>query len=226
MTDLRDGLAGLADQIPVPDPPLLDELIRLTKDRHRQRRVTSVVIVIVGIGLVIGLIVSLLPAQSPPSSQPSLAMALTAGRTELDTHGGPPVGAFGLIGSEGVWVLDGDGLFTSSNEGESWTRTLPPSAGDPLADFMAIDYVDLQHGWVVASRENSVQVDRTVDGGGTWLVTSLPTSLFPGGWNGASITSPMPSTAGSPCSPMSLLGRLLLCRCSSHPPTAGRRGAW
>ena len=188
MPDLRNDLVALADQVSVPDPPLLDELIALTKRRHRRRRVTSLIVAIIGIGLAVGLVVSLLPEQRPPSSQASLAMALTAGRTELDTHAGPPVGAFGLIGSDGIWVLNGDGLFTSNNNGGSWTRTFPPSAGDPLADFMAIDYVDLQHGWVVASRENSVQVDRTVDGGATWQVTSLPTSLFPSGWNGASVT--------------------------------------
>jgi photosystem II stability/assembly factor-like uncharacterized protein len=40
---------------------------------------------------------------------------------------------------------------------------------------------------VAASTEQAVQVDRTVNGGLTWQVSPLPTSLFPTGWNGARV---------------------------------------
>lgn len=184
MPDLPSSLARLADQIPVPDPPSPEELLRHVHRRQR-RRITSLGIVVAVVALAAGLLLSFLPAQTPKRSLSPLAMALTAGRTELKNHGGPAVGALGIMGSDGVWVLDGDGLFTSTDDGGSWTLTSPPSAGDPLADFMSIDYLDLQHGWVVASTENGLQVDRTVDGGATWQVTPLPSSLFPRGWNGA-----------------------------------------
>jgi len=184
MPDLTSSLARLGDEIAVPEPPSPEEL-RRHSHRRRRRRITSLGIVVAVVALAMGLLLSLLPAPTPKRGLSSLAMALTAGRTELKSHGGPPVGAFGIMGSDGVWVLDGDGLFTSTNDGGSWTLTSPPSAGDPLADFMSIDYLDRQHGWVVASTENGLQVDRTVDGGATWEVTPLPSSLFPSGWNGA-----------------------------------------
>ncbi|MGO8871826.1 MAG: WD40/YVTN/BNR-like repeat-containing protein [Acidimicrobiales bacterium] len=105
----------------------------------------------------------------------------------LATSAGPPVGSMGVVALGELWVLDGDGLFLSGDSGGTWRQINAPSAGDPLADYMAIDFVDLQQGWVVASRENSIQVDWTVDGGATWTVAPLPMSLFPNGWGGADV---------------------------------------
>ncbi len=126
-------------------------------------------------------------ARAAPSAAAE-AVALAAGRHALAVSGGLPVGSMGVVGPGQLWVLDGDGLFLSGNGGGRWERVAPPSAGDPLADYMAIDFLGLRHGWVVASRENSLQVDRTADGGSTWQSVSLPASLFPSGWNSAEVS--------------------------------------
>jgi hypothetical protein len=51
-----------------------------------------------------------------------------------------------------------------------------------------IDFLGLRYGWVVVSRENSLQVDRTADEGSAWQSVSLPASLFPSGWNSAEVS--------------------------------------
>lgn len=188
MADLRSSLKTLADHLPVPELPSQEEIVGRSR-RRRQRQRLSLTAGVVAVALVAGLLVSLLPATAPhrkvASSPPDIALA--AGRQAFATHAGPPIGAMGTIGANGLWVLDGDGLFISNDNGLTWMKTTPPSAGDPLADLLSVDFTDLQRGWVVASREQSVQVDRTVDSGSTWQVASLPTSLFPNGWNGADV---------------------------------------
>ena len=140
------------------------------------------------IALVVVLFLSLLPAPRRSVILSAREIALVAGRKAFARLGGPPIGAMGTIRRHSLWVLDGDGLFISNDNRLSWTKTTPPSAGDPLADLLSIDFLDPGHGWVVASREQGVQVDRTVDGGSTWQAASLPTSLFPRGWNRADVS--------------------------------------
>jgi photosystem II stability/assembly factor-like uncharacterized protein len=92
-----------------------------------------------------------------------------------------------LIGRSGLWVVNGDGLFISPNAGTSWTRTDPPSGGDPLADFIDVDFMTSTQGWVVAASENLL-VDRTSDGGRTWESVPLPSAALGGGYRSAYVS--------------------------------------
>jgi photosystem II stability/assembly factor-like uncharacterized protein len=116
------------------------------------------------------------PTQSSPSSKSS-----------LEADSGPPIGSVGLIGSKGVWLVTGDGLFLSKNNGASWTYSKPPSGGDPLADYLDVDFISASQGWVVAASQAGVVIDRTADGGLTWNSTALPAALFGGGYRSAHV---------------------------------------
>jgi photosystem II stability/assembly factor-like uncharacterized protein len=92
-----------------------------------------------------------------------------------------------LIGRSGLWVVNGDGLFISPNAGTSWTRTDPPSGGDPLADYIDVDFMTSTQGWVVAASENML-VDRTSDGGRTWESAPLPSAALGHGYRSAYVS--------------------------------------
>ena len=196
MTDTNRALVDLAKAIAVGKAPPTAELARRIR-RRRHVHVTFTAVGLAAMVLVVGLLVPMIVSsgtghagKSGPSQVhlAAEAVALAAGRQALTVSGGPPVGSMGVVGPGQLWVLDGDGLFLSSNGGGRWRRIPAPSGGDPLADYMAIYFLSLRHGWVVAARENSLQIDRTADGGSTWQSVSLPTSLFPSGWNSAEVT--------------------------------------
>jgi hypothetical protein len=196
MTDSDRALVDLAEAIAVGGAPPRVELARRVR-RRRHAHFTFTAAGLVSVALFVGLLVPMLVSSGTRhtgKSGPSQvhlsadAVALAAGRQALAASGGPPVGSMGVVGPGQLWVLDGDGLFLSSNGGGRWTRVVPPSGGDPLADYMAIDFLSLRRGWLVAGRENSLQVDRTADGGSTWQSVSLPGSLFPSGWNSAEVS--------------------------------------
>ncbi len=193
MTDIRRAIRDLAEQVPVPDGPPPSELVRRFHKRRR-RRMSLGAAGIITVALAVALLVLLLPSGTGHSRRAaikpaplSLTMALAAGRRVLVASAGPPVGSMGVLGPRQLWVLDGDGLFLTSDGGSTWERMVAPSAGDPLADYYAIDFLSLRAGWVVASLQNSLQVDRTMDAGSTWEVAALPTALFPRGWQGADV---------------------------------------
>jgi hypothetical protein len=114
--------------------------------------------------------------------------ASSSAKAAVSADAGLPIGSLGLIGSGGLWVLNGDGLFISSNDGASWTRTDPPSAGDPLADLIDVDFISSTQGWVVAANETGVLVDRTSDGGRTWESVPLPSSVVSSGFGSAYVS--------------------------------------
>ena len=196
MTDSRRAVADLAAAIPVGEPPSGVDLARRA-GRRRRRRIASAA---VATGIVLAAVVAgVLVSTSTPagvktgtghSRLAAYDVALAAGKHALSALDGPPVGSFGLIGPGPgqLWVLDGDGLFLTGNGGASWARIAPPGGGDPLANDEAIDFLNLQHGWVVVSRLNSLQVDGTSDGGKEWRSATLPASLFPNGWQGADVS--------------------------------------
>lgn len=199
MADSNRALADLAKAIAVGEAPPTIELARRIR-RRRHVRFTLSATGLAVVALVAGLLVPVIassgtrrPGKTGPSQVHSAAnaadaAAFAAGRQALAASGGAPVGSIGVVGPGQLWVLDGDGLFLSGNGGGRWQKVTPPSGGDPLADYTAIDFLSLRLGWLVASRENSLQVDRTADGGSTWQSVSLPASLFPSGWNSAEVS--------------------------------------
>lgn len=196
MADSNRALVDLARAIAVGEAPPTIELTRRIR-RRRRVRLTSTAAGLAAVALAVGLLVPMIVSSGTRHAGKvgpnqvhlaAAAVALAAGRRALATSGGPPVGSMGVVGPGQLWVLDGDGLFLSGDGGGRWTRVTPPSSGDPLADYAAIDFLSPRQGWLVASRENSLQVDRTDDGGSTWQSVSLPASLFPSGWNGAEVS--------------------------------------
>jgi photosystem II stability/assembly factor-like uncharacterized protein len=190
MADTRSAVKDMAAAIVVGAGPLPAELAR--RVRRRRRRIGTVAGLAGAAVVVVVAVTVLVPRTVSPRAgrveQPGQAFVLAAGRHALAASGGPPVGSMGVVGPSQLWVLDGDGLFVTGAGGRGWKRVAPPSADDPLADYLAVDFVSLQRGWVIASKENSIAVDRTADGGSAWQSVTLPASLFPGGWNSAEVS--------------------------------------
>ena len=63
----------------------------------------------------------------------------------------------------GEKTASGSRVLATSDGGRTWTEQLRT----PLA-LMHVEFVDLQHGWAVASDENESVFVRTTDGGATW----------------------------------------------------------
>jgi photosystem II stability/assembly factor-like uncharacterized protein len=193
MTDSSRAMRELAEVIAVGEGPTASQLAGRI-DRRRRVRGYSTAAGLAVAALVAALLVpgtlhagSGAPARTKVSQGRLLAVALAAGRHALAAAGGPPVGSMSLIGPGQLWVLDGDGLFLSSDGGVSWRPVAPTGAGDPLANYDAIDFLSLRTGWVVVSRVNTLAIDRTTDGGKSWESAVLPASLYPRGWNGAEV---------------------------------------
>ncbi len=195
MTDSARAVQDLAAAIPVGEPPSGADLTRRAR-RRRRIRIASVAAAIALLALAAGLLASAGPQAGAGKAGRGQAhnqltaydVALAAGRHALTALGGPPVGSFGLIRSGQLWVLDGDGLFLTGDGGSSWKLIAVPGAGDPLANYEAIEFVSLRQGWIVVGRVNSLQVARTSDGGKEWSSVTLPASLFPRGWQGADVS--------------------------------------
>jgi photosystem II stability/assembly factor-like uncharacterized protein len=108
----------------------------------------------------------------------------------IDT--GPPLGSIGPVGPDGLWILDGEGLFVIDPTGSPATELEPPQSGDALADVLSVDFMSADRGWVVASGNVRLAVDRTVDGGASWQSTWLPLSEFPRGYDAAQVSFATP----------------------------------
>lgn len=167
--------------------------------RRRRRRLRT----LYGLGaLVLTLVVSVFVGISGPGhprgpshhaagkgrlAAPGAGHDSSSAKAAATSNAGPSIGSFGLIGRSGLWVVNGNGLFISPNAGTSWTRTDPPSGGDPLADFIDVDFMTSTQGWVVAASENML-VDRTSDGGRTWESVPLPSASLGGGYRSAYVS--------------------------------------
>jgi hypothetical protein len=195
MTDSERAVVDLAAAIPVGAGPSTSEL---TRRFHRQRRVRVAATAVSLAAAVVAAVLVPRVVPSGPGHAPAArsgnahahaqTVALVAGRRALSASGGPPVGSIGLVGPASIWVLDGDGLFISGDGGSTWQRVAPPGAGDPLANYEAIDFLSAQRGWLAVSGMNTIKVYRTTDGGSAWQSAALPTSLFPNGWESADMS--------------------------------------
>ncbi len=72
---------------------------------------------------------------------------------------------------DGGWVAAGTDLYQTVDGGATWTPV--PGAGIPLGEgILAVDFVDGQHGWVIATPDESTLIPLklyvTIDGGANW----------------------------------------------------------
>ncbi len=104
----------------------------------------------------------------------------------------PPVVGIDVVGPGKLWLVDGYGLFFSSDWGNTWRYTRPPSPGDPIANFSAVSFINSQDGWLVTGTPKGLGVDHTVNGGTSWNSVPLP-NVAPMGSIGASLSFANPS---------------------------------
>lgn len=143
-------------------------------------------------------------------SSPSISIPKTPPVAPLPTEPPvkePPVVAIDVIGTGKLWLVDGYGMFYSSNWGSTWRYTKPPSLGDPIADYTSVSFLNSQDGWLIADMAKGTAVDHTVNGGRSWTSVALP-KIAPFGRDGDSLSFANPNDgfiAIQPATP-SLLG--------------------
>ncbi len=86
----------------------------------------------------------------------------------------PPVVAIDVVGPGKLWIVDGYGMFFSSDWGSTWRYTRPPSPGDPIANYSSVSFINSQDGWLITGVPKGLGVDHTVNGGKSWNSAILP----------------------------------------------------
>jgi hypothetical protein len=89
-----------------------------------------------------------------------------------------PTPFFGTTGAGQLWALDGSGLFTTSDGGNTW-RTITPPGGtdDPIAVMNAVSFLTASQGCVMVDIPldgGHPTVQCTRNGGTTWTGTAFP----------------------------------------------------
>ena len=92
----------------------------------------------------------------------------------------PPVVAMDVVGPGELWIVDGYGMFFSSDWGTTWRYTDPPSLGDPIADYTSVSFINSEDGWLIAATPKGAGVDHTVNGGKSWTSALLPSVALAG----------------------------------------------
>jgi photosystem II stability/assembly factor-like uncharacterized protein len=117
------------------------------------------------------------PSGSPKASPSSGATATIPPPTSSEVASlavGPAVNEFGLTDADHGWVLSDGRIFLTADGGRTWTfaQELAEPRSLPL-----IAFADALRGWVVPYRntlDGPAIVQRTVDGGKTWQLSSIP----------------------------------------------------
>ena len=86
----------------------------------------------------------------------------------------PPVVAIDVVGPGKLWLIDGYGMFYSSDWGITWRYSDPPSLGDPIADYTSSSFLNSQDGWLITDMAKGAAVDHTINGGRSWTSVLLP----------------------------------------------------
>jgi hypothetical protein len=86
---------------------------------------------------------------------------------------GPRASIWSLGSGGGVlWAMSGRGLWTTTNDGASWTLSRTPSVVHAGIGIEQVQFVDAKHGWIQAtdvSRPGAFgEIFRTADGGRSW----------------------------------------------------------
>ena len=95
----------------------------------------------------------------------SLGASVQAGPATVVTI--PSIDAFEQVSARAGWVLFGNKLYWTKNEGAAWTDITP------AADIQAVDFLDASRGWTVASVTNGYSLASTTDGGRAWQTRAL-----------------------------------------------------
>jgi photosystem II stability/assembly factor-like uncharacterized protein len=188
MDDFTYSLDEIIDDTQLPARPSLEGLRKRTRRRGQRRAVgSSVVIVALVVGLVLGFTRGHSPSPGGLNSVTELT-AFKAGRSAFVAAGGPPVFSYGVIAPNQLWVLNGDGLFISTNRASSFQTITPPLGGSPITRVLAVQFLNPSDGWVLVNTSEgpTLGLYRTTDGGSNWAFASLPT-LTPDGINGATM---------------------------------------
>ena len=186
---------------PKPNTTVVTDLEALIKEARRLRRrrwfigssLAAFLILASGLALMMtrhkGGSSTIATARSAPISIPNTPVARFP--TEPSVRQ-PPVVAIDVVGPEKLWLVDGYGMFFSSDWGSTWRYTRPPSPGDPIADYGAVSFINSQDGWLIASISKGLGVDHTANGGKSWSSALLP-NVAPMGSIGASLSFANPS---------------------------------
>jgi hypothetical protein len=90
---------------------------------------------------------------------------------DLSNLGTAQVDGMQLLSTTEGWVLRGDQLLMTMNLGETWQVISPENIGQ----ILAVDFVDLDHGWLVSlDGEGELLIHQTQDGGKNWQTEFLP----------------------------------------------------
>jgi photosystem II stability/assembly factor-like uncharacterized protein len=116
---------------------------------------------------------------APSGSAPAAAGDRVPGRDQLGQSGGSVVTAIGNLGPHAGWVLIGNKLASTVNDGQSWTDITPPAMGDEPVDRAY--FLDTMNSWVLKTRHSSIKnrevrsllVCHTTNGGKTWTSTPI-----------------------------------------------------
>lgn len=107
-------------------------------------------------------------------AQPARPLVPTAPGSVRDMH---------LIGPGTGWVLTGQQILWTDNNGQTWTDITPPLESPQQID--SLYFLDSQHGWALLhspwidqADAPEIHVALTADGGRDWSTVSLNASLF------------------------------------------------
>jgi photosystem II stability/assembly factor-like uncharacterized protein len=138
----------------------VDPLIAEARRRARRRRLAYVVAVVVAGGIVAALVPR--GGDGGSSVDERRALVRAAARTTISDAG--------LVGRDGVWAMNGIGLWYSTDGGSAWRAVTPPVPGDVSGHVVQVQFADAAHGWVsAATNPDGRLLFRTADGGRTWV---------------------------------------------------------
>ena len=137
----------------------VDPLIAEARRRARWRRLAYAAAIVAVAG---GAAAVLLPRGGGRPVDDERALVRAAARTTISDAG--------AVGRDGVWAMNGIGLWASSDGGSEWRTITPPVPGAVNGHVVQVQFADATHGWVSAvGNPNLRQLFRTADGGRTWI---------------------------------------------------------
>jgi hypothetical protein len=90
---------------------------------------------------------------------------------DLNNLGTAQVDGMALLSTADGWVLRGNQLLITRDNGDTWQVISPENIGQ----ILAVDFIDLDHGWLVSlDREGELLIYQTQDGGKYWQTEPLP----------------------------------------------------
>jgi photosystem II stability/assembly factor-like uncharacterized protein len=137
----------------------VEPIIAEARRRARRRRLAWLAVAAVAGG---GTVAALVPRGAPPSADEQRALARVAARATITDAG--------AVGRNGLWAMNGIGLWSSTDGGARWRTITPPVSGAVNGHVVQVQFPDTAHGWVSAvTNPEGRMLFRTEDGGRTWV---------------------------------------------------------